>query len=75
MRFPMAILAIFILAGCAWFAPDPAPVAITCVKVKTWSRADQNAIAEQYAALPADSLLRPVVREWIGLHKQAESCK
>lgn len=71
MRLCTIILAsFFLLSACA----SGDSVTTDCLVTRDWSRAEQSQIADAYDGLPADSILRQVVREWISLHKQAEAC-
>lgn len=60
----MAIGTLFILPACT--------TSSEVIAVHQWSREEQIKIAREHNALPADSILRPVLDEWQALRAAAK---
>ena len=77
MRPIILCAALLALCACSALTPDPAPMTFVCAEYHVWSAAEQKRIDEVYNTLRGGNadLIKAVLREWISLHRQAESCQ
>ncbi len=78
-RAAFAILACVALAGCAGddkpaAGPVAAPPVVRCGTVTPFSKEQQEALAEALMALPADSPVWQMERDWETMRDEARAC-
>jgi hypothetical protein len=77
MKTAVLFLTILSLSACSYLNADSASVARVCPAVHVWSKEDQKRLAAYYAGISGTDapLVKEVFKEWISLHRQAESCQ
>lgn len=67
------ILAALVLASCA--SPPPADVRVECPPIRTWTPAEQAALAAALSAIPEGSVVWVLERDWQSMRDAARACK
>jgi hypothetical protein len=77
VRRAAAFAAALFLVGCTWDAPPvTAPLAAQqCVPKRTWTRAEQTALADALASVPPDSILFVLESDWQRMRDNPNTCK
>lgn len=67
------LFAMLILAGCA-NAPPPLDVTIQCPPLRTWTSAEQAALAMAMAPIPRDSMIWTLELDWQSQRDAIRAC-
>lgn len=68
-----ALIACLCLAGCT--TPPPLDVAVKCPPIRTWSQAEQAALADAMAKIPSDSVLWRLEIDWQAQRDAIRACR
>lgn len=69
-----ALIVCLCLAGCAT-APPPLDVQVKCPPLRTWSQAEQTALADAMAKIPQDSILWQLEIDWQAERDAIRACR
>lgn len=72
LRRFLAILALLAVSGCS--TPAPIDVAIACPPLRTWSPAEQAALAIALGSVPKQSVLWELELDWQSLRDSVRAC-
>lgn len=70
----LALIACLCLAGCAT-APPPLDVQVKCPPLRTWSQAEQAALADAMAKIPSDSPVWSMELDWQQSRDAIRACR
>ena len=70
-----ALLLCLILGGCASYDSPSPKVTVTCPVIRSYTLAEERAVAQALEGVPKDSPLRGFISDYGGLRKQVKACQ
>jgi hypothetical protein len=70
----LALAAVLWVAACA-SAPPPIDIRVECPPLRTWTKAEQIALAAALSAIPEGSVIWVMQREWQATRDAIRACK